>query len=278
MPRKRFGQHFLEPVWVDKVVQAIAPTADELFLEVGPGLGALTRPLSARARHVVAIEIDRDLAAGLRADIGANLTVMTGDVLEMSPADLVRPFGRALDEASLRAVGNLPYNVASPILFRLVGLYEGGLPIRDAVVMVQLEVANRIVAAPQTRDYGVLSVQLRHVADTSRVLILPPGAFRPAPKVTSALIQLRFHPPDPPVRSLRGMRALVRLLFAQRRKMMLNALTSALEAPRGAAADVLGRAGIDGSRRPETLLIAEFARLSDVIEGTTHVNLMNVRS
>lgn len=278
MPRKRFGQHFLEPVWVDKVVQAIAPTADELFLEVGPGLGALTRPLSARARHVVAIEIDRDLAAGLRADIGANLTVMTGDVLEMSPADLVRPFGRALDEASLRVVGNLPYNVASPILFRLVGLYEGGLPIRDAVVMVQLEVANRIVSAPQTRDYGVLSVQLRHVADTSRVLILPPGAFRPAPKVTSALIQLRFHPPDPPVRSLRGMRALVRLLFAQRRKMMLNALTSALEAPRGAAADVLGRAGIDGSRRPETLLIAEFARLSDVIEGTTHVNLMNVRS
>jgi 16S rRNA (adenine1518-N6/adenine1519-N6)-dimethyltransferase len=258
MIRKRFGQHFLEPAWVSKVIDAIDPRADEHFFEIGPGRGALTRPLAARAGSVVAFEIDRDLAAALRQDAPANVTVVEGDFLESR---------WMLDHASatpVRAAGNLPYNVASPILFRLVDLYAAGCPLIDATVMLQREVARRLAARPGSRTYGVLTVLIGHSAEVSELFSLPPGAFRPVPKVYSSLVRLRFHGPDPPVRDLSCFRALVQSVFTRRRKTVANALLAFPGASRLAPSAALSKAGLRGTRRPETLTIAELAALSDV--------------
>jgi 16S rRNA (adenine1518-N6/adenine1519-N6)-dimethyltransferase len=250
LARKRFGQHFLEPAWVEKVIRAIDPRPDELFIEIGPGRGALTRPLAARAKAVTAYEIDRDLAADLRAAAIPNLTVVEGDFLERSsnPQSLIpNPF---------RVAGNLPYNVASPILFKLADLYASGLPIGDATVMLQREVADRLIASPGTKEYGVLSILIGHSASVETLLKLPPGAFRPAPKVQSALVRLRFHPPDPPVRDAAVFEGLVQAVFTRRRKTLENALEAYYQGGQVPP-------GLDGRRRPETLTVAEFARLSD---------------
>jgi 16S rRNA (adenine1518-N6/adenine1519-N6)-dimethyltransferase len=263
--RKRFGQHFLEPAWVDKLVRAIDPQPHETFVEIGPGHGALTRPLAARAQAVVAYEIDRDLAAELRATAPPNVTVIEGDVLENLEPRTPNPDPRTPNP--IRVAGNLPYNVASPILFKLAEVYASGVPIVDATVMLQREVAERLVAAPGSREYGVLSVLIQHVADAAIVLKLPPGAFRPAPKVQSAVVRLRFHAPDPPVADPAVFAALVQAVFTRRRKTLANALMAYRGAgPRRFADDRLdGRvpSGLDGRRRPETLTVAEFARLAD---------------
>jgi 16S rRNA (adenine1518-N6/adenine1519-N6)-dimethyltransferase len=261
-PRKRFGQHFLEPAWVAKVLRAIDPQPGETFVEIGPGRGAITLPLAARARSVLAFEIDRDLAARLRATVPANVTIVEGDFLAVRVRDLQQGPG-----CSWRAVGNLPYNVASPILFRLTALHTDGARITDATVMLQREVADRLAAPPGSRDYGVLSVLLGHRATVRRILTLPPGAFRPAPKVHSAVVTLRFHDPDPPVRDERAFADVVNAVFTRRRKTLANALL-AYSGTRdgeggGSPTAVLRAAGIDGSRRPETLSVAEFARLAD---------------
>jgi 16S rRNA (adenine1518-N6/adenine1519-N6)-dimethyltransferase len=260
--RKRFGQHFLEPAWVDKVIRAIDPKDHEQFIEIGPGRGALTRPLVARAKSVVAFEIDRDLAADLRAAAIPNLTVVEGDFLEQSLSPLA-------PRSPVRVAGNLPYNVASPILFRLAALYAGGVPIGDATVMLQREVADRLLASQGSKEYGVLSVLMQHNADLEMLLKLPAGAFRPPPKVLSALVRLRFHPPDPPVKDAAVFEALVQAVFTRRRKTLANAL----QAYRGCrqALPPAGEKrlptplppGLDGRRRPETLTVAEFARLAD---------------
>ena len=264
--RKRFGQHFLERAWIDKVVRAVAPTTDDVFIEVGPGHGALTFPLLTAARHVIAIEIDRDLAADLRATSPPNLTVLEADALSVSPDQLRATLEAAgLLGARLRLVGNLPYNVASPILFHWVAWTEAGLPFVDATVMLQREVADRIVAAPATAEYGVLAVLLRQVAAPTRLLALPPGAFRPAPEVHSAVLRLAWHGPDPVPRRLDVCRALVRAVFTRRRKTLSNALQAYPLPDRLPPAVVLATACIDGQRRPETLDIAEFVRLADAV-------------
>jgi 16S rRNA (adenine1518-N6/adenine1519-N6)-dimethyltransferase len=269
--RKRFGQNFLEPAWVDKVVRAIDPQSDQTFVEIGPGRGALTRPLAARAKAVIAYEIDRDLGAQLQATAPANVSVVIGDILET----FANPESRFPNP--VRVTGNLPYNIASPILFHLVRLYTHGLAhgqrLTDAIVMLQREVANRLVAEPGSRDYGVLTVLIGHAAKVERLLALPPGAFRPAPKVHSAIVRLAFHPPDPPVRDTILFAKIVQAVFTRRRKTLANALL-ALGSDSGSdsgsdpgyrarTAEALGRARLDGSRRPETLSIAEFARLAD---------------
>ena len=279
--RRRFGQHFLEPAWVDKVIRAIDPKADEAFIEIGPGRGALTRPLVARAKTVTAFEIDRDLAAQLTATAPPNLTVVEGDFLEAAARQAVLSLGATNDSrpttneqrpttndqrpTTIRVAGNLPYNVASPILFTLVELYASGVPLVDATVMLQREVADRLVAPPGGREYGVLSILIRHAADVDLVLKLPPGAFRPPPKVLSALVRLRFHPPDPPVADPATFAAIVQGVFTQRRKTLANALRACGDqVPRLTPADALAAAGLNGTRRPETLAIGEFARLADV--------------
>jgi 16S rRNA (adenine1518-N6/adenine1519-N6)-dimethyltransferase len=250
--RRRFGQNFLEPAWVPKVIAAIDPKPDDAFLEIGPGRGALTHPLAARARSIVAVEIDRDLAAMLRESLPPNVDVVEGDFLT---SDL------RFDTSGLRVVGNLPYNVASLILIRLRDLHARGARVRDAIVMLQREVADRLTAPPGTRDYGVLTILLGHTAKIERLLALPPGAFRPTPKVHSALVQLTFHPPDPEVRDPSAFERIVRSVFTKRRKTLSNALETV--APD--VAQSLLRAGLDGRRRPETLTVEEFARLSDAM-------------
>jgi 16S rRNA (adenine1518-N6/adenine1519-N6)-dimethyltransferase len=269
--RKRFGQHFLERAWVDKVIRAVAPGPAQTFLEIGPGRGALTRPLTAGAACVVAFEIDRDLAADLRATAPANLLIVEGDFLDVSPGRLREALALVCqadptpDAAPLavRVAGNLPYNAASPILFKLTDLYHAGLPFADATVMLQREVADRLLAPPGSRDYGVLSVLIRHVADVDRLLALPPGAFRPAPDVHSAVVRLRFHADEPAARSRQAFADLVRAVFTRRRKTVANALLAYAPASKTSISGALGRSGIDGRRRPETLEVAEFVRLSD---------------
>jgi len=260
--RKQFGQHFLEPAWVDKVIRTIAPQADENFIEIGPGAGALTRPLAARAHHVLAFEIDRDLAAELRAAAIPNVEVVEGDFLEAGSGFRVLGSG-----SSLRVAGNLPYNVASPILFKLVQLYSLGAPLADAAVMLQREVADRLVAGPGSREYGVLSILIGHAASAEIVLKLPAGAFRPPPKVLSALVRLRFHAPDPPVRDASLFEGVVQAVFTRRRKTLANALLAFPPAVAATPARVLEAAAVDGARRPETLSIVEFARLADALAG-----------
>ena len=265
--RKRFGQNFLEPAWVDKVVAAIAPTAGDTFLEIGPGHGALTRPLAARAGRVVAFEIDRDLAADLAAAPPPNLVVEPGDFLDVAAdriRELVPDWRLATGDRRLRVAGNLPYNVASPIMFKLVDLYVAGIPLADATLMLQREVADRLTAVPGTRDYGILTVLIGHHATSERVLALPPGAFRPVPKVRSALVRLRFHPPDPPARNESVFAAMVQAVFTRRRKTLANALLAFAGAATLPPARALAAAGIDGCRRPETLSIAELIRVADV--------------
>jgi 16S rRNA (adenine1518-N6/adenine1519-N6)-dimethyltransferase len=268
-PRKRFGQHFLSPAWAAKVVAAIAPQPGDAFLEIGPGEGALTLPLARTGAPVLAVEIDRDLASDLARRAPPNVTILAEDMLT---ADVI-PLWRGLvpqrppDAAEaappaprFRVAGNLPYYVTSPILLKLVGLFRAHGMLHDATVMVQREVADRLVARPGTKDYGVSTVLLSVHARVSRLLELPPGAFTPPPKVRSTLIRLEFGPPPVRIPDERVFDAVVKAMFGQRRKTIVNAL----KAYDPTAPAVLAIAGIDARRRPETLQLADIARLAEL--------------
>lgn len=257
--RKRFGQHFLEAPWVAKVLAEIAPRGIDTFLEIGPGRGALTLPLAGLVRELVAVEVDRDLAAELRRLAPPNVRVVEGDFLELDAA-------RELPAAPLRVAGNLPYYISSPILGRLFRLADEGVPIVDATLMLQREVADRLVAAPGTGEYGPLSVGAQRRADVRRLLDIPPGAFRPAPRVRSALVRLDFHAAGRRAVTPAFFDDLVRSIFTQRRKRLSNALRPFAEERGVPAVDALSAAGIDSSRRPETLTLAELVQLASALE------------
>ena len=263
--RKRFAQHFLEAAWVTKLIAAAKITGADSVVEIGPGRGAITRPLAERCARLLAIEVDRDLAADLEADKPDNVTVVTGDVLSV---DLVPILTRWLGAPPgptnrVRIVGNLPYNISSPILFRLIDLAAATGGVTDALLMLQKEVADRLVARVGTGDYGVLTVLTTLHADVVRVLSLPPGAFRPPPKVHSAVVRLTFRPPNVQVDDPAGFVRMVRTTFTQRRKTIGNALKPFGAETGNDVADVLKNLGIDPQRRPEALELAEFAALSN---------------
>jgi 16S rRNA (adenine1518-N6/adenine1519-N6)-dimethyltransferase len=258
--RKRFGQHFLEPAWVAKLIDALAPAPDDTFLEIGPGRGALTRPLAPRVARIVAVEIDRDLAASLPSQVPAQVRVVQGDFLEVDLGALLHD-----ERHPVRVVGNLPYNVSSPILFRLLQAADDGRVFEDATLMLQKEVADRLVARPGTSDYGTLAIQVAVLADVDRLLTLPPGAFRPPPKVTSAVVRLRFRPPVVDVGDRATFERVVRGVFMQRRKILLNALTPVADALGQSAAEMIERAGVDPRKRPELLTVEEMGRLSRAV-------------
>jgi 16S rRNA (adenine1518-N6/adenine1519-N6)-dimethyltransferase len=261
--RKRFGQHFLEPTWVRKLLELIDPEPSDAFLEIGAGRGALTLPLAAGAGRLVTVEIDRDLAAELAPRLPPNTRLVNTNILD---ADLKALIDRELPGAErLRIAGNLPYNVAVPILLRLMSLRRAFSGLTDATIMLQQEVANRIVARPGTKDYGVLTILLRVHAEATRLLVLPPGAFRPAPRVTSAVVRLAFHAPSVTLRDERRFEAMVRGLFTRRRKTVLNALKVVTDPTGLSAAAVLAKVGIDSRRRPETLEVTELAALADFL-------------
>ena len=258
--RKRFGQHFLEAAWVTKIINSLGATADDTFLEIGPGRGALTRPLAARAGRVIAVEVDRDLAGLLTEQRITNVRVVEGDFLEVDLAATLRDESRPI-----RVVGNLPYNVSSPILFALLRAADEGRLFSDATLMLQKEVADRLVATPGSKDYGVLAIQVTLLADVERLLTLPPGAFRPPPKVTSGVVRLCFRPPRVDVGDPRVFERIVRGIFLQRRKTVSNALRPVADSLGRSAPELLERAGVDGNLRPEALSLEQIARLSRAV-------------
>lgn len=258
--RKRFGQHFLTGPWADRVIAAIAPAPSDSFLEIGPGPGVLTSRLAARVGGLTAVEIDRDLASALRRQLPRTVRIVEADVLDFD-------FGPLLLEGPLRVAGNLPYNISSPILFRLLAAARESANLIDATLMLQLEVAERLAASPGTKDYGVLTIFTAMQAQVARLLTLPPGAFRPAPKVHSALIKLTFRPsPVPPAAALTFER-MVRAMFMQRRKTLANALRPFAESIQRDPVSALSAAGIDPIRRPETLDLPDLLRLTTVLAG-----------
>ena len=262
-PRKRFGQHFLEPAWIDKLVAALAPQHTDTFLEIGPGRGALTRPLASRCGAVVAVEIDRDLCEVLRRDAPPNVTVVCADFLALPrlPVSSTGP---------VRVVGNLPYNMASAIVLRLLDWAATDARLVDAHVMLQKEVADRLLAGPGTRAYGALSLAAWAGADRTRVMDLPPGAFRPAPKVHSTVIALRFGPPKVAGKERAQFLSVVRALFTRRRKTLLNALGALVGGDREYAGQLIRSAGLRADLRPEQCPPEALARLAAAVPSGRH--------
>ena len=253
--RKRFGQHFLERPWVDKIASAIAPTAADVFLEIGPGRGALTDALLAGGSTVHAVEIDRDLAASLRARGLERLHVHEGDFLDVPRAtwyDEQRP---------MRVAANLPYNLSTPILVRLLAEARAGV-LTDATLMLQKEVVDRLTASPGSSDYGPLAIAVQIDADVRRLFVLPPGAFRPPPAVHSAVVRLDFRPAAVAIADRDAFDALVRHLFTMRRKTLGRALRPLAERHGLPVDRWLAGAGLEAGQRAEQLDIATLARLA----------------
>ena len=250
-PRKRFGQHFLtDPAVIDAIVDAISPGPADVIVEIGPGLGAITEPLARRAGHLHCIELDRDLAAALRsrwAD-AANVSIHEADALEFD-------FGTLGDD--LRIVGNLPYNISTPLLFHLLDNRDS---IRDMHFMLQKEVVDRMAASPGSKAYGRLGIMLGCYLDIEALFDVERESFDPPPAVTSAIV--RLHPK--PERSFdieddALLRDIVATAFSQRRKTLRNALKSRVDEPE------LHALGIDPGKRPETLAIADYVALANYL-------------
>jgi 16S rRNA (adenine1518-N6/adenine1519-N6)-dimethyltransferase len=249
--RKRFGQHFLhDPGIIRRIVDAVAPAPGESIVEVGPGRGALTFELLKRAKTLRVIEIDRDLALNLRSDprAGDGLHVQVGDVLDTDFAALRGAGGL------LRVVGNLPYNISTPLMFRLLGQRAA---IADMHFMLQREVVDRMTARPGGKEYGRLTVMLAAYAEVERLFDVGPGAFKPPPRVWSAVVRLR---PAAEARFDIGndgaLRALVTAAFSHRRKTLRNGLKGLL------SPSDIESCGIDPQLRPETLAPAQFGLLA----------------
>ena len=246
-PRKRFGQHFLvDKGVIQSIVEAVDPQPGEALVEIGPGLGAITRPLLARIGSLSAIELDRDLAARWRKTPG--LDVIEADVLTVDFAALARS---RPDCQLLRIVGNLPYNISTPILFHLLEAVEH---IADQHVMLQKEVVDRMVAAPHNKDYGRLSVMLQWRYDIEHVLDVPPESFDPPPRVDSAVVRMTPRPARGGV-DTRLLEELVRVAFSQRRKLLRHTLGRWLE-ERGSAV------AFDVQRRAEEVPVEDYLALA----------------
>jgi 16S rRNA (adenine1518-N6/adenine1519-N6)-dimethyltransferase len=249
--RKRFGQHFLADAGVvDAIVDAIDPLPGQSIVEIGPGLGAMTMPLLERCRHLTVIELDRDLAARLRRQTG--LTVIEADVLDVDFAALAAQAGQRL-----RVVGNLPYNISTPILFHL---FDAAAQVADQHFMLQKEVVRRMAASPGGKDYGRLSVMLQWRYAIESLLDVPPDAFEPPPRVDSAVV--RMTPLlSPAAVDAKRLGELVTVAFSQRRKLLRHTLGRWLET-RGFGG------GFDLQRRAEEVPVAEYVALARAVDAS----------
>lgn len=249
-PRKRFGQNFLHDRGsLERMLAAIDPQPGQALVEIGPGQGALTWDLLSRLGRLEVIELDRDLCARLETERSRHpgeLIIHSGDALKTDFCTLEQP-------PPLRVVGNLPYNISTPLLFHLLG--QAGC-IRDMHFLLQKEVVERMAAAPGGKDYGRLSVMLQMLCEVEPLFTVGPGAFHPPPKVDSAFVRLTPLPTPRYAIDPERFAERVRLAFAQRRKTLRNNLKGVIEAAQ------LEAAGIDPGRRAETLTLEEFARLS----------------
>ena len=258
-PRKRFGQHFLrDRAVLARIADALELTGEETVVEIGPGRGALTDLLAPRARRLVAVEIDRDLAAHLRTRYAGSphVEVLEADVLEVELAAAAGP--------DFVLAGNVPYYITTPIIFHAL---RPPRP-RRAVYLVQREVADRLAAAPGGKEYGALSVNVQAVAKAELLLRVPPGAFQPPPKVDSAVVRLTPRP-DPVVApdEERRFRSFVQAAFGMRRKQMIRVVRTAAALDPDAAGAVLAEAGVAPDARPETLSPEAFARVVRALRG-----------
>lgn len=248
--RKRFGQHFLTDAGViDAIVRLIDPQINDAIVEIGPGLGALTQPLLEAVQPITVIELDRDLARRLRSN--TQLTVVESDVLKIDFVALATQAGR-----KLRLVGNLPYNISSPILFHLL---PGFAHVQDQHFMLQKEVVDRMVAQPCTAAYGRLSVMLQWRYDMRSELLVPPESFEPAPRVDSAVVSMRIRPQavDIPIPFFSE---LVQVAFSQRRKLLRHTL--------GPWLDRLSFGGVfDLQRRAEEVPVAAYLDLAQALQS-----------
>jgi 16S rRNA (adenine1518-N6/adenine1519-N6)-dimethyltransferase len=253
--RKRFGQNFLhDQNIIARIIRAIAPGPGQTLIEIGPGQGAITGPLLDTVQQLTAIEIDRDLAAALRARFATKpgFELIEQDVLKVDFAEL----GQGTD--SLRILGNLPYNISTPLLFHLLDYRE---LIHDMVFMLQLEVVDRMAALPGTPDYGRLSVMMQYHCKVEKLFTVPPGAFTPQPKVDSAIVKLTPWRPLPhPARNPQTLANVVRTAFNQRRKTLRNTLKTLL------LPEHLEASGIDLSLRPENIGLRDYVRISDLVD------------
>ena len=252
-PRRRFGQHFLhDPRIIERIVGAVEPTPGQTIVEIGPGHGALTATLLGRGGRVFALEIDRDLCASLEVKFAAcrGFSLVNADALRFD-------FREAAGDGRLRIVGNLPYNISTPLLFHLLA-HPGHLD--DLHLMLQREVAERMVAEPRSRRYGRLSVMVQSVASAQALFHIGPGAFKPAPRVSSTFVRLVAHRQAPVTISDReAFAALVRHLFSQRRKTLKTSLRGRL------SAQAIHAVGLDPAARPETLDLQGFASLAEAL-------------
>jgi len=247
--RKRFGQHFLtDAAVIDGIVEAIAPLPDDAMVEIGPGLAALTQPLVERLGRLTVIELDRDLAVRLRAH--PQLSVIESDVLKVDFSALAANMG----VAKIRVVGNLPYNISTPILFHLLDHVH---VVQDQHFMLQKEVIDRMVATPATADYSRLSVMLQWRYAMTNVLFVPPESFDPPPRVDSAIVRM-VPLAEPPAIDIKLYGELVQVAFSQRRKILRNTLGKWLDAREFAGP-------FDLQRRAEEVPVAEYVALAQAV-------------
>jgi len=256
--RRALGQHFLrDPSIARAIVDLVAPTERDLVVEIGPGDGALTSLLVGRAGRVIALEIDRQLAAALRARLPA-VEILDADARGWDYAALAAPAG-----GRVLVLGNLPYSVGKPILMKLI---EARAAIHEMALMLQREVAERVAAPPGGKTYGSLSIFSQLHCDVRVAFRVPPGAFRPPPKVDSAVLHLRvLREPRVALADPRRFEHVVRAAFAQRRKMLANALGAGLGLPLDVVRRAAAAGGVDPTRRAETLTLSEFAALTTAL-------------
>jgi len=255
LARKRFGQNFLNDQFViDSIVSAINPKPGQAMVEIGPGLGALTEPVGERMDKMTVIELDRDLAARLQTHpfLAPKLTIYQQDAMAMNFQELSTTLGQPL-----RVFGNLPYNISTPLMFHLFS-YTGA--IADMHFMLQKEVVNRLVAGPNSKAYGRLSVMAQYYCQVIPVLEVPPTAFTPAPKVDSAVVRLVPHTTPPyPVKEVRVLSRITTEAFNQRRKTIRNSLGNLF------SVEVLTSLGIDPGARAENISVAQYCQLANYL-------------
>ena len=263
--QKKFGQNFLiDPHVLDKIVRAADIGKEDCVLEIGPGIGTMTQCLADQARHVVAVEIDRNLIPILEETLKDydNVTVINDDILKVDVNGLAAEYNQS---RPLKVVANLPYYITTPII---MGLFESGVPVDNITVMVQKEVADRMQAGPGTKDYGALSLAVQYYARPYVAANVPPNCFIPRPRVGSAVIRLTRHP-EPPVRTRdpKLMFCLIRASFNQRRKTLQNSLNNSpdIDCPKEMIAAAIESLGLPSAVRGEALTLEQFAAFSSLL-------------
>jgi len=268
-PRKRFAQHWLNSdAILNKIIAASDLQSTDRLLEIGPGTGILTRQLIARAEAVVSVEIDRDLCKKLVKKLGdsENFMLLQGDILSLDVQDLLSPY--PLFQHLNKVVANIPYNITGPILEKLLGKIASPVakPYQSIVLLVQKEVADRLVAKPSTKAFGALSVRVQYLADCELICPVPAKAFYPPPKVESAVIRLTPRNLEQPALNPRHLEQIVTLGFSSKRKMLRNNLKSRIESDR--LTPLLEQLNINPQARAEDLSLENWVNLSNTLQDS----------